>query len=182
MTRDGAAWGERSGGARASRSRNRLPYTGASMPDDLASRFDLPVPDQLGYVVEDLERALPHYEALFGPFRMSDSALQGVTFRGRQVDCRLRIAVNDSGPWEIELIQVLGGETPHTEHLARHGEGLHHVRFRVKGLEERCAALQAAGFETIFYKRFEGAGNLAFAYLAAPAERGGSVIELLEMG
>lgn len=150
--------------------------------EEIRQRFDLPPIDQVGYVVEDMERALRHYGALFGPFEVMRSPLGGVEYRGRKIDCVLELAIAHSGPLEIELIQVLEGETPHTEHLREHGEGLHHVRFRVAGLEAKLAELGEAGFETIFYKRFEGAGNIAFAYVEAPDAHGRSVIELLEMG
>ncbi len=77
---------------------------------------------------------------------------------------------------------MLDGETTHSEHLRAHGEGLHHVRFRVSGLEAKLALMERAGFETIFYKRFEGGGNVAFAYVESPPATGGHVIELLELG
>ena len=34
------------------------------------------------------------------------------------------MAVSEGGPVEIELIQVLEGDTPHSEHLRAHGEGV----------------------------------------------------------
>jgi len=85
----------------------------------------------------------------------------------------------DAGPLEVELIQVLEGETTHSEHLRAHGEGLHHVRFRVEDLDARLADMESAGFTTIFRKRF--GPTVAFAYLEAPPEAGKSVIELLEL-
>ena len=148
-------------------------------PTDLAKTLDLGPVDQISYAVENLEHALPRYEALFGRFRVSEASLKDVTYRGKQIDCRLRLAITQSGPIEIELIEVLEGETPHTEHLRTHGEGLHHVRFRAEHLDPKLEALAAAGFETIFYKRF--GPTVAFAYAEAPAELGRSVIELLEM-
>ncbi len=146
---------------------------------EIARRFALGPIDQVAYVVESLEASLPRYEALFGPFRVADSPLTGCTYRGRNVDCHLRLAVNDEGPLEIELIEVVGGEAPHAEHLRRHGEGLHHVRFRVADLGARCRELEEAGFTSVFEKRF--AETVAFAYLEAPDSLGRSVIELLEM-
>lgn len=143
-----------------------------------ADRFELGPIDQVAYVVHDLDAALPAYEALFGPFEIMDAPLEGCRFRDREVACRMKIAFNRAHPVEIELIQVLEGETPHTEHLERHGEGLHHVRFVVDDLEDRCRALEAAGYATVFSKRF-GPG-LAFAYVETPPVLGASVIELFE--
>ena len=144
-----------------------------------AERFGLGPIDQVAYAVVDLEVALPRYEALYGPFEVADATLPDCTIRGERRDCRLRMAVNRSGPVEIELIQVLEGETPHSEHVRDHGEGLHHVRFRVRDIEARLADLEAEGFETVFFKRFGPAA--AFAYLETPRELGGSLIELLEL-
>ena len=135
--------------------------------------------DQVSYVVADMERALPHYEALYGPFRVGETPLTDCTIRGNSADCTLKVAVNNAGPIEVELIQVLSGETAHSEHLKQHGEGLHHVRFRVQGIDAKLEELKAQGYECVFYKRF--GPPVAFAYLKAPAGIGGSLIELLEM-
>lgn len=148
------------------------------MADDITSRFGLGPIDQVSYVVADLDASLPHYESLFGPFRVGVSPLPDCTIRGVQADCTLRLAVTVEAPLEIELIQVVEGETTHSEHLKQHGEGLHHVRFRVKGIDGKLEALEGAGFETVFFKRF--GPDLAFAYLETPKESGSSVIELLE--
>ena len=135
--------------------------------------------DQVAYVVADLDAALPRYESIFGPFEVGESPLTDCTIRGRVADCKLKLAVNRSGPLEIELIEVLEGETTHSEHLLRHGEGLHHVRFRVSDLDAKLASLTSEGFETVFYKRL--GPTVAFAYVESPESLGRSVLELLEL-
>lgn len=135
--------------------------------------------DQIGYVVRNLSASLPIYEGLFGAFKVGEAPMNDVLFRGEQTNCKLKIATNNDGPIEIELIQVLEGETPHTEHLRDHGEGLHHVRFRIADIEAKISALEARGYEKIFWKRF--GPTVAFAYLVSPSEIGGSTIELFEM-
>ena len=149
------------------------------MDQTVTRDLDLGPIDQVAYVVESLERALPRYEAMFGPFRVMTVPMKDCTVRGRLVDCELRLALNNSGPVEIELIEVLAGETIHSEHLKQHGEGLHHVRFRVADLEPKVAALEAAGYHTVMQKRVDP--RTAFAYLESPPEIGGSVIELIQM-
>jgi methylmalonyl-CoA/ethylmalonyl-CoA epimerase len=89
------------------------------------------------------------------------------------------MAIAHSGSMEIELIEVIEGETTHTEHLRAHGEGLHHVRFRVDDIDAKLPELQAEGFETLLYKRFSP--EIAFAYVQTPDAIGGSVIELLQL-
>ena len=74
---------------------------------------------------------------------------------------------------EIELIEVLEGETPHSEHLRDHGEGPQHIRFRIDGIEEKIALL--ALMELVF-RRPADARSLAFADVAGatrlPSARG----------
>lgn len=149
------------------------------MSEMIADQFGLGPIDQVAYVVEDMKRSLPRYASIFGPFEVGESPLEGGTYRGKKSDCVLKLAVNRSGPVEIELIEVVSGEAPHSEHLREHGEGCHHVRFKVTGLDEKLAAMEAAGFETIYYKRF--GPEVVFAYVETPEELGRSVIELLEM-
>lgn len=149
------------------------------MSQPKTDRFGLGGIDQIGYVVADLETSMPYYESLFGAFQVFEANLDGARFRGEEIDCKLKIATNNDGPIEIELIQVLEGETPHTEHLREHGEGPQHIRFRISDIDARIAELEAAGYENIFFKRF--GPDTAFSYLESPVELGGALIELLEM-
>jgi methylmalonyl-CoA/ethylmalonyl-CoA epimerase len=142
-------------------------------------RFGLGGIDQIGYVVEDLSASMPHYEALFGPFETYETVLEDAQFRGEPISCKLKIATNNSGPIEIELIEVMEGETPHSEHLREHGEGPQHVRFRVSGIDDKIAELESAGYKNIFFKRFSP--EIAFSYLESPGQMGGKLVELLEM-
>jgi catechol 2,3-dioxygenase-like lactoylglutathione lyase family enzyme len=149
------------------------------MSSELFDRLGLGPIDQISYVVENIDRALPNYEALFGPFEVSQNELPDCTIRGQAADCTLKMAIAHSGSMEIELIEVIEGETTHTEHLRAHGEGLHHVRFRVDDIDAKLPELEAEGFETLLYKRFSP--KIAFAYLQTPDAIGGSVIELLQL-
>jgi 4-hydroxyphenylpyruvate dioxygenase-like putative hemolysin len=135
--------------------------------------------DQVAYIVEDMEVAVPRYEALFGPFTVSEQTLPDCTVRGETTDLALKMAVSSSNPVEIELIQPVKGESPWSEHLANHGEGLHHVRFKVTDIDGKLEGLAENGFETLMYKRF--GPEVAFAYVQTPESFGGHIIELLEL-
>ena len=150
------------------------------MDKRLGGRLGLGPIDQVAYAVANMEHALERYAAIFGPFEVAEATMEGCLVRGRPATIRLLYAVNRSGPVEVELIQPLEGEFTITEHLRTHGEGLHHVRFRVTPLDPKLEELQREGFDTLLYKRFEQL-DVAFAYLQTPPELGGSVIELLEM-
>ena len=149
------------------------------MAIDIAARFGLGPIGQIAYVVNDMEEALARYGALYGPFEHYTAKLDECLIRGEVADCTLHVATNNEGPIEVELIAVLEGHPPHADHLREHGEGLHHVRFDVEDVEAKMKEMGDAGFEVIFYKRYSP--EISFAYLQAPQEGGGHVIELLHM-
>jgi len=146
----------------------------------IATRFGLGPIDQISFAVTSVEQSLPWYEALFGgPFTVRDVTLaaDAVTYRGAPVDAVLRLAFGWTAGIEVELVEVLRGEAPSLEHLREHGDGLHHVRFRVTDLEAKKEQLAAAGFEVIF----DGTTPRgSFTYVQAPASLGHTVIELIQ--
>ena len=50
--------------------------------DMLKGLRDLPQPDQIGFVVKDLARAIELYDPLFGPFTVPDFGPQTASYRG----------------------------------------------------------------------------------------------------
>ncbi len=139
----------------------------------------LPPVEQIGIVVRDVDRATSFFTSAFGwgPFRVRVVEQKGVAYDGRTGDCRLKMAFARSGDIEIELIQVLQGDTPHSEFLRRHGEGLHHLRFRVRGIDGVTAALAGEGVEPLWSQDFPGVA--AFAYMKAE-RTSGLTLELFE--
>ena len=53
------------------------------------------------------------------------------------------------GDVEIELMQPLGPDTPVGRFIAKRGEGLHHVAYKVDDVAEVLDAVREAGLETI---------------------------------
>lgn len=150
------------------------------MSQDIAKQVGLPPVDQVGYVVHDLDRAMETFGAIFGEFTTMESDLEGALYRGRPCDVKLRMGFGRSGPIEIELIEVISGESPHSEVLEKHGEGVHHVRFRVDDLDAPLEKLKALGFEVIWYHEMPEI-PARWAYLEGPFRHGGALIELLQM-
>ena len=62
------------------------------MSTDLRDALELPEVDQIGFVVQDLEKALAHYEPLFGPFTVMDALDMEWDYRGVQETSSLKIA------------------------------------------------------------------------------------------
>ena len=138
--------------------------------------------DQVAFVVRDMAAALPMYTSLFGPFSQREASYspETTTYRGRPISARLLVAATGPNPVEIELIQVLEGEPPQADHLAQHGEGLHHVRFVVADLEPTRDSMEEAGFETVLYGSTQS-GNLR-AYMGAADALGHTLVEILQRG
>jgi methylmalonyl-CoA/ethylmalonyl-CoA epimerase len=133
--------------------------------------------DQVSFVVRDIEASLPAYTALFGPFTTRMAGSSTMSLRGRPVSPTLKLAFAYQGDLEIELVEVVEGESPHAEHLATHGEGIHHVRFRVDDLEAAQKRMEDAGWVATF----EGVTPRAnFAYLERTDLLGYTNVELLQ--
>jgi hypothetical protein len=136
--------------------------------------------DQLSFAVAHHQAALLLYTGLFGPFKTRrvrfDPAL--VSYRGQPTDASLLLAFGRSGDLEIELVQVEVGEAPASEHVRRHGDGLHHIRVPVDDLGLARGRLAPAGFTTVLDGM--SARGSRFAYLEAPDRLGATMLELLQ--
>jgi catechol 2,3-dioxygenase-like lactoylglutathione lyase family enzyme len=165
-------------GLRPPRAGRVPPMTGTQAPAaDALGSLGLGRIDQVSFVVRDLDASLPTYAALFGPFTVRMAGPSTMSLRGKPVSPTLRLAFAHQGDLEIELVEVVEGESPHAEHLATHGEGIHHVRYRVDDLARARAAMETAGFVVTF----EGVTPRArFAYLERPDVLGYTNVELLE--
>lgn len=147
------------------------------MTNTTIAHLDLPPADQIGFVVRSLEESMARLDPLFGPFSTMDGSVKAATYRGEIADAELKIAFGRSGDMEIELIEWVSGRSPHREFIERGREGMHHLRFRVADADHWIAKTVAAGYETIWYKKFSA--DTTFAYLERADDP--TVIEFLQM-
>ena len=148
------------------------------MAEEGIPRLKLPPVEQVGIVVHDVDRTIDFFASVFGwgPWSVIELDMKDCLYRGEICDARLKLAFAQSGSVELELIQVLEGETIHTEFLREKGEGLHHLRFKVDDLDAKLADLEKEGIEVTFRKNLNG---VDFAYLNTDMF-GGITIELIE--
>ncbi len=127
--------------------------------------------DQIGIVVKDMEATMNFYEKMFGiePFPTVESAVDSA---------KLRIGSFQLGEVQIELIQVLEGETIHSKFLEKRGEGLHHLGFFVEDIEKELARIKKEGIEVL--ERGTVLGVVKFAYLDTKKVLG-VVLELIQL-
>ena len=140
--------------------------------------FKLPQIYQLGYLVADVERAARHYESTFdiGPFAGPIGVpMKKAVLMSRTVDTKIKTAFAKSGDIQIELIQPLDGDNPYAEWLARRGDGIHHLGFKVDDMEQAKAEFARKGMQPFFSCDLV---VMKFAYYDT-AEYGGLALELL---
>jgi 4-hydroxyphenylpyruvate dioxygenase-like putative hemolysin len=144
--------------------------------DDIKQQLQLPGVGQIGVVVEDLDRTMAFYESAFGigPWDIREVGAPNVWDRGEEKFIKARLAFATLGQVEIELIQILEGDSMHLEFLREHGEGLHHVGFFVKDFAAKLEQAQAMGFQVLQKDPF----GQAYAYLDT-RQPGGIIFELI---
>ncbi len=150
------------------------------MSEDKINSISLPPVEQIGIIVKDIDKTVEYYEKVFGwgPFNISEVSLEGCNYRGKPTDVRLKMAMAQSGPIEIELIQVMEGESIHSEFLRERGEGMQHVRFTVNNLDEILAEWAKEGIDPVWQHSYPEAG-ISWAYVNTDLV-GGMMTELFE--
>jgi len=145
----------------------------------------------IGIAVDDCEKAAAWWERVFGvgPFSTDTYILDASTnfkFKGKPAEARMKASIAYSGKVFIELVEVTDGESPHTEFLRKHGEGLQHVAFSVTDIDQCVADLAPEGLEPILQYQFvtEQGGRkflVQEVYLNSAQYIGGSTIQLMEI-
>lgn len=126
--------------------------------------------DQIGYVVQDLDRARTRWQQHLGlgPWTVyRNVALQG-HYRGGPTEVTMDVALAYQGTVQIELIAVTNhAPSPYRDAQGQLRQGMHHIAWIVDDLAPAVAALEATGMQVVF-----DAGNAAthVAYLEDPAE------------
>jgi methylmalonyl-CoA/ethylmalonyl-CoA epimerase len=144
---------------------------------------------QVGIVVRDVEATARHYweDVGIGPWQLyilDPSNTAALTLRSVPVSHAFRIAITMVGDVELELIEPLEGPNLYSEHLAAHGEGVHHLAFEVEDFQHSRDHLTRKGyveiqsgrpFDVNTYAYFGTARNLAcISELFSPTDAGKS--------
>jgi methylmalonyl-CoA/ethylmalonyl-CoA epimerase len=135
---------------------------------------------QVGVVVKSIDETIEYYKKIFGfgPFEIREVEFPHATYYGKIAGYRGKRAFFNLGPIEIELIELKDGKTIHEDFLREKGEGLHHIAFRVKNLEEARRRAEMAGLKVI--QGFASPDGTGYAYLDSD-KVGGVIFELRKM-
>lgn len=128
--------------------------------------------DHVGIAVGDLEAAVQEYGRAFGvePVhreRVEDQGVEEVLFR--------------VGTSYIQLLGALGPDTPVGRFLARRGEGVHHIGYRVDHVEAALKRLSAEGVRLIDESPRPGSRRTTVAFVHPKGFRG-VLVELVQEG
>lgn len=137
---------------------------------------------QVGIIVADIEKAAEHWAAFLGleetpQIRMASSSERVPTeYRGEPSDASAKLAFIRLENITIELIEPVGDHSTWSEFLETKGEGVHHIAFNVRDMNDRIREfgkreipmVQRGGWATGEYAYMDGGKNL------------GLIVELLE--
>lgn len=136
---------------------------------------------QLGYVVEDLERAVEAWTTRLGvgPWTIIRNIPLRSVYRGQPSEPLIDIALGYRGAMQIELIQQKNdAPSPYRPFIERGEYGLHHTAFLSERIGEDVRRAEAAGLRLVCDINMPAGGRYVYFEAAVPGERG--FIELLE--
>ncbi len=124
--------------------------------------------EQLALVVKDLDVAAEAYCNLLGiekppVIHSGPSELTQVVFEGQPTEGKSKYMFINTPLIQIELIEP--GDSPSTwkKHLETKGEGIHHISFVVKDMDEKIKLLEDMGYPVIQTGNFwNGKGRYAY--------------------
>ncbi len=140
------------------------------MVDSDSHKLPLKKVDQIGIVVRDSASVMESWSALFdiGPWMVREFDMPDVDGQPGKI----KLCFADLGDLQIELIEPLKGRIFHSLFLEEHGEGLHHLGFRVDDVDAEAENLVGQGAEVLS----SGRGRYSYLDTGGP---GGVIFELI---
>jgi len=126
--------------------------------------------DHVGIAVSDLDAAVKWYEQMFGAT---------VAHRERIESDGVEEALIKVADSYIQLLQPYTDESPLARYMAKNGEGIHHVGYRVADCAEVLETVKAEGARVVDEHPRTGSRGTTVAFLH-PKTSFGTLIELVE--
>lgn len=126
--------------------------------------------DQVSIAVFDLDKAIGLYRDVLG-FPLVE--IEEVKSE------KVKVAILRAQDTRIELLQPTSEDSPLTRFLNKRGEGVHHIAYRVKHLEDEVARLQEKGLKFIEPLIRPGSEQSKIAFIH-PKSTHGVLTELVE--
>lgn len=126
--------------------------------------------EHIGIAVKSLENAIPFYEEILG---LKCYAIEEVA------EQKVKTAFFKLGETKIELLESTDPEGPIGKFIDKKGEGVHHIAFATKGLQNSLDQLASKGVQLIDKSPRKGAEGLNIAFIH-PKSTLGVLTELCE--
>ncbi len=149
---------------------------------DVKKKLRLPKLGQMGYVVPDINKAIAYYKDTLGvsPWILLDERPEPCIEKGKEIHPLLRIALSYLGSVQVELIEVVEGESLHLNHIREAREGIHHVGFMVQDINKRLDACRKMGIDILQRGTIKDTGlTVDYAYLDT-VDQIGIIIEFIQ--
>ena len=151
------------------------PARATGRPGDRREAAVLQQIDHVGIACYDLEAAIARYESLFDLTVASRERHEDQGVR----EAMLRVGEGPAGASWIQLLEPIGPDTPVGKFLARRGEGIHHVGYRVTNITAALEAIGARGVRLLVQRPRHGSMGASIAFLH-PADMGRVLTALVE--
>ncbi|MEM6767289.1 MAG: methylmalonyl-CoA epimerase [Bacteroidota bacterium] len=112
--------------------------------------------EHIGIAVKNLDTARKYYEEVLG---LTCYLIEEVP------DQQVRTAFYKVGPTKIELLESTSPTGPVAKFIEKRGEGIHHIAFAVKQLQEKLDEVAEKGIRLIDTEPRKGAEGLHIAFL-----------------
>jgi methylmalonyl-CoA/ethylmalonyl-CoA epimerase len=112
--------------------------------------------EHIGIAVKDLRKAIDYYEKILG---VHCYAIEEVE------DQKVKTAFFKVGQTKIELLESTDPEGPVGKFIEKKGEGIHHLAFAVKNIEQALEEVENKGIKLIDHKPRKGAEGLDIGFL-----------------
>lgn len=126
--------------------------------------------DHIGIAVHSLEETLPFYREVL---KLPLLAIEEVKSE------KVRVAFLQVGETNIELLEPTSMDSPIAQFIERRGEGIHHVAFGVKSIQERINEIKLKGIRMVQDVPKIGAHDAMVAFVH-PKSTNGVLYELCE--
>jgi len=126
--------------------------------------------EHIGIAVHSLEKSIPLFEKLLGTECYKTEEI---------LSEMVNTAFFKTGESKVELLEGREENGVINKFIAKKGEGIHHIAFGVKDIEEEIKRLKSSGFEFINDVPKKGADNKLVCFLH-PKSTNGILIELCQ--
>lgn len=126
--------------------------------------------DHIGIAVKSLDSVKSFFKEILNI---------GFIYEEELPENKVKVLVFRFGETNVEYIEPLTDDSPVKKFLDTKGEGIHHIAFKVKNIEENLRVLKQKGLSLIDEKPRMGSHNKKIAFIH-PKSTFGTLIELVE--